>query len=471
MSSKASPAKFFVKATAKHGDKYDYSETVYVNKVTKILYKCPRHGDVEQYPYRHLKCGCPHCAGRGVGKHTKETFIKRAREVHGDFYDYSKVDLVNGIYTKVTIICPNHGEFIQSATNHINIKNGCPKCKGGVAYNVQTFEKLATETHGGKFTYHGDYTKAHDKIKITCKKHGDFEQAAYTHLKSDLACPGCVGEMSQSRGEREIADFIKTKHSGEIQTNQRLLDYKEIDIYLPELKLGVEYHGMYWHTESVVGKKLHFQKAEIADKLGIRLIQIYENEWENKQDIVKSRLSGYLRTNAVIYARQTVSKELSFEEKNNFLNINHLQGSDNSKLAYGLYHDGELVACMTLVPNKQYGYELKRYCSRLGVNIVGGASKLLKCFDVKSIMSYADRRYSIGGLYEKIGFKLDGITSPGYGYYNIKNKQFFNRMKFQKHKLVKMEGYSTDLPEYEIMKLNGYDRIWDAGHLRYIKTI
>lgn len=470
-------AEFVKKAINEHGDKYNYANTTYVNKETKLTYICPVHGEVLQKPYLHLKSGCPFCAGRGIGKHTKETFIKRAREIHGDFYDYSKIEF-KGIHDKIIIGCPVHGEFIQKAANHINLKNGCPKCKGGVSYDNNDFVELAKSLHNDKFDYSKvDYKKAHSKIIIKCSVHGEFEQMPYVHLTSKYACPSCVAELTRSQGEEEIKSFIEQYFTGEIKQGDRnILYYREIDIYLPAIKLGIEYHGMYWHTEEVVGEKRHFAKANMADKKGIKLIQIYENEWLNKQEIVKSRLKNMLRANESIYARKCKIEEIQSIEKNIFLNRTHLQGMCNSPICYGLKYDGKLVAVMTFSSsrfNSNYDYELVRYSSELGINVVGGAGKLLshfcKNYPGKSLISYADRRWSSGNLYKKLGFKLDVITDPGYIYYNTKNKNVHSRLKFQKHKLKNLASYSDDLSAWQIMHLEGYRRIWDAGQLRFVK--
>ena len=134
-------------------------------------------------------------------------------------------------------------------------------------------------------------------------------------------------------------------------------------------------------------------------------------------------------------------------------------------------YENRIVACMTFGKPRfggNYKYELIRYSSELNTNVIGGAGKLLNHFKKHyfgSIVSYADRKWSAGNMYEKLGFKIDHTTEPGYSYYNISKKTVHNRMSFQKHKLEKMPFYDNSLSEYEIMKLNGYERIWDCGNI------
>lgn len=412
---KKTTEQFVKEAKAKWGERYDYSNTVYTNKQTKLKYICSKHGEQQQLPTLHLLHGCQYCSGRGISKHTNESFIKRAKEIHGDLIDYSQVDL----------------------------------------------------------------TKIHDKVTLICPKHSEFKIAAYQHFNNAYPCPMCASEQSTSLAEEGVRKFISEHYEGSILSNDRkALKGRETDIYLPNICLGIEFHGMYFHREQILGRKHHLSKADIAKKQGIKLIQIYESEWENSQDIVKSRLLNLLGINQKIPARKAKIVYLDSSAKNAFLIKNHLQGTDTANIALGLKHHDDIVAVMTFGKPRfspKYEYELIRYASLLNTNVVGGAGKLFSHFVMvykpSSIVSYADRRWSDGGLYEKLGFKLDGTTSPGYLYYNLSTKELHHRIKFQKHKLKTNKFYDEKLSEYEIMLLNGYDRIWDAGHYRYIKTI
>ena len=313
-----------------------------------------------------------------------------------------------------------------------------------------------------------------DIITITCPKHGDFEQRAGNHVHLENGCPKCV-PGSTSKEEKNLLEFVSKHYHGEIVENDRkTLAGKEIDIFIPELLLGIEYHGIYWHLETVHGRNYHYDKWATAKEKGIRLIQIYSTEWEQKRAILESKIINLFGNSKKIMARKTNVVAVGRHDKNQFLTESHLQGPDSSKIWLGLEYLGELVAVMTFGPsrfNKEYKYELVRYCSKRGVTVTGGAGKLLSHFrsgHPGSIVTYADKRYSEGEMYDAIGFRLDGETQPSFSYFNIRNNQLYNRMNFQKQFLKNMPGYSDSLTEYEVMQLNGYDRIWDAGQYRYV---
>lgn len=463
--------KFIEQAKEKWKEIYDYSITIYKNKITKIKYFCNECKiEVEQSPVQHLKNGCPFCAGRGVGKHTKESFIEKAIKIHDKIYNYYKVEF-NSIHNKVLIHCNIcKKDFSQKASNHL-CGNGCPYHKGGVQINQDEYIKRSKLRHGETFDYSNtEYEKAHNKVKIICKKHGEFEQFAYMHLQSEHCCPQCVAELTSSLIEKEIEDFIKLNYDGHIETNNRtILNFKEIDIYLPYLKIGFEINGNYYHCEGVVGKNYHNNKTNLAESKKIQLIHIFEHEIRNKKEIIFSRILNLLGKTQKIHARKTKIVNLTLEEKNDFLEKNHMQGKDNSEIYFGLKYNEKLVACMTFGKprfNSNYDYELIRFASILNTSVVGGASKLLSHFKNQykgSIISYSNRRWSTGNLYRKLKFNFLKRTNPGYFYYNLKNKKIRNRMACQKHKLKNNKFYAENLTEYGIMKLNGYDRIWDCG--------
>ena len=216
----------------------------------------------------------------------------------------------------------------------------------------------------------------------------------------------------------------------------------------------------------------------MCENAKIQLVHIFEDEWLYKPDIVKSRLKSIFGiTLNKIYARKCIIKDVSFKESKEFLDQNHIQGNCMSKYRYGLYYDNELVSLMTFGSNrknlgsnsKKDCYELLRFCNKLNTTVIGGASKLLKHFvkthSPKEIISYCDRRWSQGDLYEKLGFKFDHVSQPNY-YYVIKGKRE-NRFKYRKSELVK-QGFDKNKTEHEIMLERGIYRIYDCGTKAYI---
>jgi hypothetical protein len=179
-----------------------------------------------------------------------------------------------------------------------------------------------------------------------------------------------------------------------------------------------------------------------------------------------------------IFARDCVIKSVTTTEKNNFLNENHLQGEDLSSVQYGLFFENELVSVMTFGKSrfdKTIQYEMYRYCNKLDVSVVGGAGKLFSHFisekSPTSIVSYNDKRYFTGVVYEKLGFQFVKNTPPNYWYVSKDYKTLFNRIRFQKHKLSNLlSTFDANLTEWDNMKNNGYDRIWDCGNGKWLWT-
>jgi very-short-patch-repair endonuclease len=303
-------------------------------------------------------------------------------------------------------------------------------------------------------------------------------------------CPKCYPKYNGSKPQQQMEEWLKIIITA--ISNQRYYydrnKYYELDICIPDKKIGIEFNGIFHHSEKDKLNKdgsIHYQgkssmyhltKTNFFTEQGIQLLHIWDNEWINKQDIVKSIiLSKIGKIENKIYARKCSIKEITSKESNEFLENNHLQGKDNSSIRLGLYYDDELVALMTLGKsryNKKYEYELYRFACKTYTSIIGGFSKLLKYFIQKykpnSIITYADKRYSIGNVYGKNGFTFLHDSSPNYFY--TKDYQILeSRVKYQKHKLKNiLETYDDTLTEWENMQLNGYDRVWDCGNSTWI---
>ena len=291
-----------------------------------------------------------------------------------------------------------------------------------------------------------------------------------------------------SYAENDIIKFLKDNGEQPIQGNKKLIN-KELDILCGNI-FAIEYNGLMWHSHGtskfsmfnnpIENKNKHLIKTEECENKNIQLFHIFENEWIDpiKQNIWKSVLLSKLKKNKTIMARKCTIKELTNKETDIFLIDNHLQGKCVSSIRYGLYFNNELVSVMTFGQsriNKKYEYELIRFCSLKNVTIVGGASKLLKYFErninPKTLISYANRRWSKGNLYEVLNFKLIGKTKPNYFYFKHgQNNMLYSRQQFQKHKLKdKLNIFDSNKTETENMFSNNYRKIYDAGNLLYLK--
>jgi hypothetical protein len=178
----------------------------------------------------------------------------------------------------------------------------------------------------------------------------------------------------------------------------------------------------------------------------------------------------------MIYGRKCVIKEVSPKNSNKFLVSNHIQGKDKASVRIGLYHNDELVSIMTFCKSrydKNIQWEMSRYCNKIGHGVIGGASKLFKYFisknTPKTIVSYSDRRYFTGEIYSSLGFDFIRHSPPNYHYITDNYNSTQSRQQFQKHLLAdKLELFNPELTEWENMKMNGFDRIWDCGNSKWI---
>lgn len=480
---------FLSKAYKKHGNRFDYSLVDYVNTKTNIKILCSIHGEFEQTPETHLSSnGCKLCSFESLGKNRSRgsyKFILESNIKHKNKFDYSLVKYINN-KTNVKIICPEHGEFEQSPEVHLKGKYGCFKCsideqKRVRVDSVDDFISKAKIVHGDKYDYLlVEYVNAKSLIKIVCPIHGEFEQLPDNHLRKGYGCVKC-SNCGVSSGENELIDYIKSIEKVVETSVSNIIYPKDIDVYVPSKKIGFEYNGLFWHSELYKDDNYHLNKTDDCEKGGVRLIHIFEDEWLYQRDIVKSRIRNILGlVDDRVYARKCKIREVNSSECRDFLNSNHIQGFVKSKVRVGLYYNDELISLMSFgdlrknmgLKVKEYEYELLRFCNKLNLNVIGGASRLLKYF-VKNykptkIISYADRRWSQGGVYETLGFEFEHNSKPNYWYIFGLNREY--RYKYRKSELIKM-GYNKDKSERDIMfSLKKY-RIYDCGNKKYTMNI
>lgn len=329
-----------------------------------------------------------------------------------------------------------------------------------------------------------DYTGVESKYEFKCNKCSNiFED----HLDDGNIpiCKVCNPNKDFSpngKAQLEIYNFINSYEYNIILNDRSVIGPKELDFYVPDLKIGIEYNGLYWHSERFKDKHYHVDKLNLCTDSGIDLIQIFEDEWIYKTDIVKSKLEYMLGKSPVkVYARKCTIKKISKKASDAFLNNNHLQGADIHSVAYGLFYKSSLISVMTFCKprlplgqkNSTGKYELSRFCSKLNHSVVGGASKLFKYFireyNPHMVYTYADRRWTppSSNFYETIGFVKDGITPVGYWYYKPGQYKRHHRFRFRKDVVVRELGGDPKKTEWQNMQEFGFDRIWDCGNYKY----
>ena len=471
---------FIDKARKVHADKYDYSQVLYSNNSNKITIACSKHGSFLMRPYSHLAGqGCPECGIARRSKthlYTQEDFLRLSCAKHQNKYDYSKA-VYEYAHRPIIIVCPLHGEFKQSPSNHW-LGQGCPKCgnKKGSEKRVFSKEEFITEArkiHGDKYDYSNiQYFRSQSSIKILCQKHGEFPQRPNSHLMGQ-GCPKCGS--TESKNEQEIHDFLLSMGIADIQSRVRnIIPPQEIDIYSPSCKIGIEYCGHYWHSDIQKPRNYHRDKWLACREKGVRLITVFEADWELKRPIVESRLKSLFgKSPYIIHARKTLIKEVPVTEAQNFFEASHLQGKvPGQNIAYGLWHGDKLVSVMSFGKprfSSKHQWELLRFSSLLDTNVIGGATRLFKHFILvqapANIISYCDLRWGNGEVYEKMGFSKAGFSAPNYFYFQSSASKLYSRRKFQKHRLNGiLENYDAGLSEIANMRANGWSRIFDCGN-------
>jgi hypothetical protein len=313
-----------------------------------------------------------------------------------------------------------------------------------------------------------------------CEKHGEYSipKTLYSNRKinRNVLCTECNPISKNISGkELYLRNYIEEIYDGEILSNHKI-DRREVDIFLPEMNLGFEFNGMMWHSERYNDSYNMLNKTNFMKERGVRIFHIFEDDYDNKWEIVKSMVNNLLgKTNRIIYGRKTKVKKINDKDVvKRFLNENHLQGYHNSEHNYGLFYEDELVGLMTFSKlrkvlghkNNEGKYELLRFCNKINTSVIGGASKLLKFMikdvEPKYILSYSDKMWATGKIYENMGFKFKHSSSPNYWY--VKRGTRYNRLKYQKHKLCKM-GFDGNKTERQIMEedMDMY-RIYNCGN-------
>jgi hypothetical protein len=473
---------FFSQAIDVHGTTYDYSRVQYTNTNSKVEIVCPVHGSFLQTPKKHLSGqGCEKCGRKKTGEAKTvpfEEFVRQAKIAHDNRYEYLKETYIN-FSSKVGVVCKKHGIFYTQANDHV-LRNvhGCEKCYREVRKErdeltmFPNFLKRAFKIHGDLYDYSKVvYKGAKERVEILCKEHGSFYQTPHVHTYDKCGCPSCSHTISKAQVELE--EYI---HSLDVKTirNHSLSNGKEIDIFCPDLKIGFEYNGLYWHTDQYRPKFYHSEKTSAAAAEGIRLVHIFEDEWVRSQDKCKAWIRSIVGKETLKFdARKGEVREISAKIAADFLTKTHMQGPGAQPVyAIGLFIGNELVSVMTFINTRQpEEIELIRFSS---VGIVrGGFTKLLSYFIERygnlynTIISFSEKRWSQGSIYRSSGFTWLYTTRPSYWW--VLREVRLHRRGFQKQYLErKWTDYDSSLTEVENCNNHGYYQIWDCGKDKWI---
>lgn len=473
---------FINKSKLSDGDNLEYLSTEFNGLNYKFHFKCKKHNHEFWQTGKNRLAGssCPLCKLDSISEKnsmTSNEFFLACKERHGELYDYTNT-IFKGLNETIFYECKIHNTVEQKALYHIH-KNGCKYCSFTKIGNVtrltpEEFLEKAIHIHGDKYEYFRegmDYVNYKTVMKIWCIVHREFfNQTPEVHLKNH-GCPRCGRE--NPKWEIELTEFIKNIGFN-CNKDRTILEGREIDIYIPELKIGFELNGIYWHRDPTGNNRnRHRNKTKHASIKGVQLYQIFDDEWREKKNIVLSFIKNKLgKIENKIHARKCEIKSIDKQEYRQFMISNHILGTENSSVKLGLYYESELVCAMGFREHEKYEWNLNRFCNKADTIINGGASKLLKYFitnyNPNQIVSFSDNRFSSGNLYDSLGFVFDKEIAVNYWWtldYNIReNKKQYRHNK----KLKNFPNYNPNLTEKEIMLSNNYSYIWDCGKRRYI---
>lgn len=365
----------------------------------------------------------------------------------------------------------------------------------GVDYYTQTEEyklnqlnKFIMKFNDLNITIH-DLDKQILKITNHCKIHNEFlikKDTLYNRYiigKQKFLCTNClpVENTHKSNIHLEIKTFLDNNNINYIENERFEIAPYEIDFYIPNVRLGIEINGSYYHSDLFKDKNYHQNKTLLAKMKNILIFHLWDFDYYSNTELIISMLSNKIQIcQNKIFARKTKLVEINDKITKEFLDANHLQKWCVSKYRYGLYYNNELISVMTFgslrknvnKKNEKDSFELLRFCTKKNYLVIGGAQKLLNFFEnkikPKIIISYSNNDISDGNLYKTLGFNEIKITKPSYWW--IKNMIKFNRFSFRKDKLVKM-GYDNHKTEDIIMRENNYLKVYNSGNVLYEKRL
>ena len=412
------------------------------------------------------------------------------REKYGDFHlrlDEFKEKQKETMVTRYGVDNPlKLKKTRENLKKQIQLKYGVDHYSQSEEYKSKIIEKryerVLNRMDSYGLTLLTETPKKGEHVKLKCNKCDNIFEHTQFFRTYEIKCPKCYPIQSDNNLNSFLEKILDEYGVIYEKNNRTAIKPFELDYYLKDFNVAIELNGNYYHSEYGGGKlkNYHINKTNLCEKLGIKLVHIFEDEILNKPEIVKSKISSIVgKTPNRIYARKTVVKDISKINVDYFFNENHIQGEIKSKIKIGLYEGDKLVFLVSFgkprMDKSKLTYEIYRSSSILNTTVVGGFGKCLKFFIEKyqpeKIISYADIRWSglnpDNTVYMKNRFNFVGITPPNYWYVSRKNyNNRLHRFNFRKSVLVK-EGYDPSKTETEIMSEKGFDRIWDCGSMKF----
>lgn len=447
------------------------------NSAKKVWWQCSdcnREWRTQVRIRTQQESGCPYCSGNRVSGTNN---IKK-QDLYDEYHEENEKSLKEyskGSNKSVKWRCQKcNWEWYTSIYNRTHNVSGCPRCAGNTVHDENrlstNYPKITKELISDNLNP--------EETSYGSKKRGRWECSECSHIWEtqifnrtihNSGCPECCTTWGPSKAESEIEEYLKDELGVEniTRNNRNVIAPKELDIYLPDHNLAIEYNGLHWHSVQYKDKKYHREKTDACNEKDINLIHVFSDDWRDRKDIIKSMIAHAVgRSPNVVYARKCdivlFNKNKQFAE---FFEENHIQGQTMSSWAYGLKYNDELVACLSMRTPIHHddAREIARFAVKKFHHIPGAFSKLFKRAKEKTlheersvIISYADLSYGDGGVYEENGFTLNGDTKLNYWYTD--GKERYNRFKFRAQ-----DGMS----EREYARENGVEKLYGCGNKLY----
>jgi len=459
----------------------EYEQNHHKKLKVKVLCKCGKNiiNMSPNYLMRWAGC-CRDCGTLKVlsRRPKKLEYIKKVIEEKG--YKLISTEYL-GTVGPLILECEKHGQW---TTRWGDLKNNhwCRRCACAITVLTQRVSLdhiLEFVEKKGYKLLSTEYTCNKTPLIVECSKHGQWK-THWNLLSNGGECPRCSKKFSKTH--QKVFAFLQSIYNGQILINDRiaLLDEGEnktrsleLDIFIPELKIGIEIDGLYWHSTKKKKEpiKTNLRKLNKCIERGITFLAFFEDEWKNKQEILKSIIKskiGVIKNK--IHARNTKFVEITNKEAKIFLEANHLEGYAKCSKSIGLKYNGQLVMCMTLRKSRCGRHEIARMATLVDHVVVGGASKLLS-HTPRPLITYSNNRISNGEVYSLAGFKeITETTKPSYFYTDFIKRVF-------RTSCMKIKGIpgteESQAKDGLFSKKFGHDRevykIYDYGHRKWLK--
>ena len=445
----------------------------------KVRWRCTTHGVeyVSSVLSRVNSHGCPKCSREASA---------RGRSIAAQKSNPLPVELYNQLVVKkptaacnndrVEWLCGKGHRWFATPNDRSRKGSGCPYCMGKVVVPGETGLVAARPDIANEYAPSNPVSvqeislNSNKRVEWYCNSgHYWFARVSDRTRKVGFSgCPHC-SVHGISKAEILVADFVESLGVTTIRNSRQIISPKEIDIYVPEHNLAIEYNGVYWHTERIKGSTSHYDKYMALREKGIDLLVIWEDDWLNKPEVVKSMIRAKLGlSTGRIGARKTNVVTVSSDKARQLLNDHHIQGFANGTDYVGLEYNGELVAVGVFKKYRDTVY-LQRYASTIPVT--GGLDKMMKSLPYMHYTTFADNAASGGRLYESTGWTFDKELPPDYCYLVDMERQ--HKFNYRKDRFKRDESlrYEENLTERQLAELNGIERIYDYGKRRYTKNI